>query len=131
MSYIFYNPNPAGKLVGDCVVRAISRVENLTWEESFTRLVAEAFSLYDLPSSNYVWGAYLKSKGYVRKNLPDTCPDCYTLRQFCKDHPNERCIVATGTHAVAVIPPGDIWDSWDSSDEIVTYYWVKEENKNG
>lgn len=112
-------------MVGDCVIRAISKIENISWEEAFAGLVTEAFLQSDMPSSNYVWGSYLRSKGYVRKNLPDTCPDCYTLKQFCLDHPNGKYIVATGTHAVAV--DTHIYDTWDSSDEIVTYYWEKEE----
>lgn len=83
-----------------------------------------------MPSSNYVWGSYLRSKGYVRKNLPDTCPECYTARQFCNDHKNGRYIIATGTHVIAVDKPGNLYDSWDSSDEVVTYYWEKKEEEN-
>ena len=122
--FVFYNPNPAGKLVGDCVIRAISKVEGQSWEDTFVGIVAESFKLCDMPSSNYVWGSYLKSKGYARKNLPDTCPDCYTVRQFCEEHPDGKYIVATGTHAVAVVK--NIYDTWDSSDEVVMYYWEKE-----
>ncbi len=132
MGYVFYNPNPAGKFVGDCVIRAISKTENISWEQAFIDIVLEAYNLYDMPSSNYVWGSYLKSKGYVRKNLPDTCPDCYTARDFCNEHrDNKKYIIATGTHVIAVGPNGNLYDSWDSSDEIVTHYWEKEENKNG
>ena len=122
--FVFYNPNPAGKLVGDCVIRAISKVQNISWEDAFVGITAEAFKLCDMPSSNYVWGSYLKSKGYIRKNLPDTCPDCYTVKQFCDEHQNGKYIVATGTHAVAVVK--NIYDTWDSSDEVVMYYWEKE-----
>ena len=122
--FVFYNPNPAGKLVGDCVIRAISKVEGQSWEDTFVGIVVESFKLCDMPSSNYVWGSYLKSKGYARKNLPDTCPDCYTVRQFCEEHPDGKYIVATGTHAVAVVK--NIYDTWDSSDEVVMYYWEKE-----
>ena len=93
--------------------------------------MTEAFRLYDMPSSNYVWGSYLKSKGYVRYNLPDTCPECYTLKQFCEEYNQigSKFIVATGTHAVAVCD-GNYYDSWDSGDEIVTYYWVKLKGDN-
>ena len=131
MSFVFYNPNPQQKLVGDCVLRAISRIQGISWEQAFVELMAEAYKLSDMPSSNYVWGSYLKSKGYVRTNLPNTCPDCYRVMDFCADHPDGKYIVATGTHVIAV-DSGNIWDSWDSSDEIVTYYWKKkEEYENG
>lgn len=32
MGYVNYNPNPARNLVGDCVVRALSYVLNMDWE---------------------------------------------------------------------------------------------------
>jgi len=35
MSFIYYNPNPERKLVGDCVIRAISKVTNQTWEDTY------------------------------------------------------------------------------------------------
>ena len=129
MGYVFYNPNPGGKYVGDCVIRAISHTERQSWETTFVELMVEAYRLFDMPSSNYVWGSYLRTKGYVRRNLPDTCPDCYTLRQFCDDHPSGKYIVATGTHAVAV-ENSRIYDSWDSSDEIVSCYWEKSKEEN-
>ena len=130
MSYVFYNPNPGKKHVGDCVIRAITKTQNISWERAFVEITTEAFRLYDMPSSNYVWGSYLRSKGYRRTNLPDTCPDCYTVDDFCMDHPTGEYIVATGTH-VAAISQGNVWDSWDSSNEIITYYWEKEDKSLG
>jgi hypothetical protein len=109
-------------MVGDCVLRAISKACDCSWQDAFVGLMTKAFELSDMPSSNYVWGTYLRQKGFVRQNIPNGCPDCYTLREFCDDHPQGKYIVATGTHAVAV-DSGNIWDTWDSSDEIVTYYW--------
>jgi hypothetical protein len=54
LGYVYYNPNPAGKMVGDCVIRAISKVENKSWEDVFVELMTTAYSLSDMPSSNYV-----------------------------------------------------------------------------
>jgi len=102
MSYVFYNPNPGKKYVGDCVIRAITKTQNISWEQAFVEIITEAFRLYDMPSSNYVWGSYLRSKGYKRNNLPDACPDCYTVDDFCMDHPTGEFIVATGTHVAAI-----------------------------
>ena len=79
----------------------------------------------DLPNSNATWGAYLINKGYKRHVIPDTCPTCYTVAQFAADHPTGTYIVATGTHAVCV-KDGNIYDTWDSSQEIPTYYFSKE-----
>jgi hypothetical protein len=48
-----------------------------------------------------------------------------TVAEFSDRHPHGRYIIGTGNHAVAVVD-GDIIDSWDSSQEIVQYYFVKE-----
>lgn len=125
MSYIFKNPNPAGQLVGDCVIRAISIATKCDWETVFTRVCLQGYLMNDMPSSNAVWGAYLRTKGYRREAIPNTCPECYTLHDFCEDNPEGIFIVATGNHVVAVID-GDYYDTWDSGDELPIYYWRKD-----
>lgn len=125
MSYIFKNPNPSRKLIGDCVIRAISIAEQKTWHDIFVELMIVAYNMSDLPSSNQVWGQYLRNKGYIRYPIPNTCPDCYTVMEFAEDNKKGTFIVATGTHVVAVID-GDYLDTWDSGDEVPVYYWVKE-----
>lgn len=38
MSYVYFNPNPSELSVGDCVIRAISKLTNLTWEQVYIEL---------------------------------------------------------------------------------------------
>ena len=84
------NPNPANNLVGDCVIRAISILTNEDWEYTFLELCIFAFSMHDMPSSNAVWGAYLIDLGYKRYVIPNVCPACFTVRQFCNTHPKGK-----------------------------------------
>lgn len=35
-----------------------------------------------MPDANEVWGGYLRSLGWIRGAIPDTCPDCYTVADF-------------------------------------------------
>lgn len=81
--------------------------------------------MHDMPSSNAVWGSYLRGQGYHRESIPNSCPDCYTITQFCNDHRYGSYILATGTHVVAVVN-GDYYDAWDSGNEVPVYYWTKE-----
>lgn len=78
----------------------------------------------DIRHANHVWGTYLRNNGFKRFNLPDLCPDCYTVRDFCSDHPTGTFVLATGTHVIAVIN-GNYYDSWDSGMEIVAYLFKK------
>ena len=124
--FIYTNPNPVNNLVGDCVIRAISILTNKDWEYTFMELTTFAYSMYDMPSSNSVWSAYLMSQGYDRYVIPNTCPDCYSVKQFCEEHPHGKYLLATGTHVVTCID-GDYYDTWNSGDEIPIYYFTKEE----
>lgn len=122
--YIYYNPNPDNKYVGDCVIRAISKLMGMRWEDVYIDLSMQGFSMHDMPNSNSVWGKYLRLNGYKQCSLPDTCPDCYTIKEFAIDHPVGEYLVATGTHVVAVID-GDYYDTGDSGSEVPIYYWRK------
>lgn len=119
------NPNPANNLVGDCVIRAISILTDKSWDYVFDTLCDKAHSMYDMPSSNSVWSAYLLDRGYRRYIIPNTCPNCYTVRDFCIDNPIGEYLLATGTHVITIID-GDYYDTWDSGDEVPIYYFKKE-----
>ena len=118
------NLNPSGKRTGDCVVRAIAKATGSTWESTYIELVMEGYADHDMPSSNAVWDKYLRENGFERHLIPNECPMCYTVKQFCKDHPNGMYVLATGSH-VLVADKGDYYDTWDSGDEVPIYYYVR------
>lgn len=118
------NLNPDKKRVGDCVIRAIAYALQCTWEHAYIELMIEGFTEYDMPSSNMVWDSYLRKHGFYRYVVPNSCPECYTVRDFCKEHNEGVYILATGTH-VLVAHNGDYIDSWDSGDEVPIYYYKK------
>jgi hypothetical protein len=85
--YIKYNPNPVStRNVDDCVVRAITKALNIDWETAYALLANNGFLMGDLMNSNLVWGSVLRQYGFKRSSIPNTCPDCYTISDFCKDH---------------------------------------------
>lgn len=93
MGFIYYNPNPKDKLTGDCVIRAISIAENVSWDETFLGLMMKCFEIKDMPSDNAAWNEYLQDLGYRKYIIPDTCPDCYKLSDFVHDHPKGVFII--------------------------------------
>ena len=125
MGFIHYNPNPDGKYVGDCIIRALTILLNDTWDNVYIDLSMVGFYIHDMQNSNAVWGEYLKLNGFKQYPLPDTCPNCYTVKQFCIDFPEGVYMVATGSHVVAVID-GNYYDTGDSGNEVPIYYWRKE-----
>ena len=124
--FVSYNPNPVGLKVGDCVVRALSKALGQKWEETYIDLCVEGCLRCDMPSANAVWGAYLRRKGFERDIVPNSCPDCYTVEDFCADHPNGTYILALDGHVVSVVD-GQYFDTWQSGREVPIYYWHRKE----
>lgn len=123
--YIYANPNPvAGNRTGDCVVRAIALALDMSWDDVYDDLCLIGKEMGDWGNKNEVWGAYLKQHGFRRYAIPNTCPDCYTVKDFCLDHPRGTYILGTGTHVVCT-KDGNHLDAWNSSDECPVFYWEK------
>ena len=123
--FVYCNPNPYWQKTGDCVIRAIAIATNQDWDSVYTGLAFQGFVLKDMPSSNYVWGEYLRSKGFKRVSLPNACPQCYTVNQFADDHPYGIFVLGTGTHAITLID-GCVYDIWDSRNEVPDYYYKED-----
>ena len=123
--FIRFNPNPNGLYVEDCVIRAISIATGKSWDDVFIHVCLQAFVMKNMPSVNKVWANYLYSIGFTKFDLPNICPDCYTIRDFCYENPDGIFILATGSHVVAAIN-GDYYDAWDSGDEMPISVWRRE-----
>ena len=124
--WIQFNNNPTGRMVGDCAVRAISKALDIDWENAFAMIAANGYAMGDMPSSDSVWGAVLRQNGFYRQSIPNSCPECYTAADFARDNPRGVFVLGFGGH-VATIVDGDIYDSWDSSNEIPVYVWYRKE----
>lgn len=121
--YIHFNANPVAQRGEDCTVRAIAKVTDKTWVESFLNICLYALVSFDMPSANHVWGSYLYDMGYRRHMVNEMNS---TVKDFARTHPQGRYILALRGHIVAVID-GDYYDTWDSGDEIPVYYWERSE----
>ena len=122
MSYEYYNSNPNNRRASDCVIRAISKVMNKAWEAVYMELTSKGMEYHDMPNSPNVIEKYLVMQGFEKKMLRNICPECTTVAEFAEDHSHGRYVLITEGHAVAVIN-GTYYDTWDSGDEVVIYYF--------
>lgn len=127
MSYAYYQPNPAGKSVGDCTVRALSKALGQTWEETYVGLALEGFMRGDLPNADSVWGPYLQRQGFRRHFIPDDGLGGYTVADFAADNPQGIFILSMPGRHVVTVADGTAFDSWDSQNECPSYFWCKED----
>lgn len=122
--FVPYNANPRRRSVIDCTVRAIATALDTDWDDAYIKLCVKGFVIKNMPSANEVWHELLEDNGFVRHSIPNTCPHCYTVIDFCNDHPFGLYILGTGSHVITVIN-GDYYDNWDSGDEIPIFYWER------
>lgn len=120
--WIKCNINPLKKVVGDCVIRAVGVATDQPWIDVYDAVCETGREEKDMPSSDAVWGLYLFRQGFEPFILPRRCPQCVTVKAFCSMYPKGTYIIGTGSHAVCVID-GDYYDSWDSGNQIASYYW--------
>lgn len=116
------NPNPLGRQTGDCVVRAIAIATDSSWRDTYRELCRIGEREADLPNSNLVWHMMLRELGARQFLLPESCPDCITVRAFCERYQDGVYIIGTGEHAVCCID-GDWYDSFDSGSMTPSYFW--------
>lgn len=125
--WIEWNPNPAGRRVGDCAVRAVAKALDTDWETAYAMLATNGFLMGDVISADSVWGATLRQHGFYRKAISDSCPDCYTTEDFCRDNPIGTFVLGFGGH-VATVKNGNLYDSWNSSNEIPQFVWYRKDD---
>lgn len=71
MAYKYYNPNPSRKNAGDCVIRALCAALGESWQAVYTALSVQGYKMHDWGNSDPVWGAYLRSRGFVRRAIDE------------------------------------------------------------
>lgn len=123
MPYGHYNPNPKNKHTSDCVIRAVSKVFHISWDEAYMMLSAKGFTEKSVLTDDEVWSKLLSSNGFRMYPLINSCPDCYSVSAFANDHPAGAFIVKTPGHVVAV-ENGVYYDTTDSGSEVPIYYWA-------
>lgn len=125
--WVKFNNNPAQRMVGDCAVRAVSVALGVDWETAYNLIADAGFNMADMPSSDGVWGAVLRQNGFYRSTIENRCPDCYTAEDFARDNPHGVFVLGFGGH-VATVVDGDLYDAWDSSQEIPVYVWYRKDD---
>lgn len=122
--WIKTNLNPVGNRVRDCVQRAIAAALDVDWDTASDMIYDMAKGMGTTTDDDNAWGAVLRRAGFYRAIIPNTCPECYTTADFCRDHPRGVYVLKMPEHVATVID-GKLLDTWDSSREIPVYYWYR------
>lgn len=122
--YEYYEPNPVRTGAIDCSTRALSKALNVSWEKAYLMKTLNGLLMGNEGVADEVWGSVLRQHGFRRESIPNTCPDCYTVADFCEDHPHGTYVVKSENHAAAIVD-GILYDSFNSGNKVPSFYWVK------
>lgn len=123
--FVYANPNPVARRVTDCSIRAVCLALGLDWDHAYLLIALQGMWMGDMMDVNDVWGSVLRQAGFQKVNLEEECPGCYTVADFCAEN-RGVAVLGTRRHVVTAID-GDWYDTWDSGDEPVKFYWYRKE----
>ena len=128
----YYQPNEKDHKdkVGDCQIRALCKVLELSWVEAFDLTIPicrelQTYTMFDcdyektreaMDKLGFCYTGITNKKGTTRP----------TVWKFAKDHPNGRYIVKVAHHIVAVVD-GKYYDTWDSGYKSLYGFYTLEE----
>lgn len=112
----YYNANALGNKVNDCVVRAISKAEGKSWDETYSELseIAQAEGIL-LDDVNFV-------ENYLDKRYIRACHYSKMVGEFMNEHKKGTFLITMEGH-ITVIVDGVLYDTFDCRDRRMWCAW--------
>ena len=112
----YYNANPYGNNISDCVIRSISVLTNRNWHDVYDELSDLAGDVGLLFSNvNFV-------EDYLDKRYPRECHYSKTVGEFAKEYPYGKYAITMDNHITSLVN-GDIIDTFDPSNRVMRCCW--------
>ena len=128
--YQEFNPNPLGKEIGDCQIRALCAVTGKSWYEiydilvDYGRKIACPFFWND-PNNSYHSDLF----GMIRHRLKrEKGKKAMNVETFCKEHPKGKYILSMAHHSMGIVDGKyyELYAGWENR-TVYTYWEYKEE----
>jgi hypothetical protein len=115
----YYNLNPNGEKVSDCVTRAISLASNISYSTIRSKLRSTA-RLLDCPKLCPTCYGFLIQQ--VLGGIPKNCMGM-SVGEFADLHPNGTYLIRIQGHLTCVKEPSTVWDIWDCRAKMCDLAW--------
>ena len=117
--FVYYNANPNGYHIPDCVIRAISTATGLSYYDVIYKLKLNG-TMFQCDELSVRCYEKLLDLDF---NLPHYVGHRQTAGYIAEDFPDNILILRMEGH-LSISMYGDIYDIWDCSEEIVTDFWI-------
>ena len=129
-NYVYYQPNKKDlkDRYGDCQIRALCKVLDLSWLEVYDLMVSacrkeQISSIFSCPVD--VRNRVMNSLGFKYTGISNKKGSKRpTVKQFAKQHPVGKYICTVANHVVACVD-GKFYDTWDSGERSLYGYYEK------
>ena len=112
----YYNANARGNFVNDCVIRAISKAERKSWDETYEELsdIAQEEGIL-LDDVNFV-------ENYLDKRYKRACHYSKTVGEFAEEYTKGTFLITMQGHITVAID-GIIYDTFDCTNRRMWCAW--------
>ena len=125
----YYNCNPHNQRTDDCVIRAIAAGTGDSWSKVLQDLTTYMLNDGHMLNTPELYGKYLKDHGWVKQKQPvKSNGQKMRVYEFLKKFKG-YAIAHAGTGHVTYLAEGNVYDIWDTSNEIVGNYWTYKGDK--
>lgn len=119
--FVYYNVEPDGESLPDCVIRAISTALNIPYYE-VVDMLAENGRFYDCDA--ICIDCYSKLLTHDL-DLPHYIGNDAPVQQIADDFSDCVVLIRIRGHLTCAVY-GKIYDTWDCSDRLCTDFWIVE-----
>ena len=125
INFVKENVNPSGRVVGDCVVRALVKASGRGWDHIYRELCDIGFKLKCMPNDMEAVVEWLKINGFkegVIKVVKGSKRP--TVGGFLKERSQGVFVLRVANHLTVGVN-GVLYDLWDCREKCVYKYWYK------
>ena len=129
MNFKRENVNPKGIKTGDCVVRALARANNISWEVAYLELSDIGLRKFRMPNDKQTYETWLKQHGWIKQKMPVWYDafgnrNRYTVKALADEYPDIKMIISVARH-LTYVENGVLIDAWNCERSYVGNYWIK------
>lgn len=111
--FTFYNANPHNRITTDCVIRALSKVLEIPYNQVVMDMAELQCKTGFDPSTPNTYTKYLQQHGWMKyPQLKHDDGTKYSTKEFVDTHPKGTYLLNLANH-LTVLKDGKIYDIWD------------------
>ena len=117
--YEYYNANPYGNDISDCVIRSLSVLTNRSWTDVYDELTDMAGDV------GLMFDRVEFVEDYLDDRYPRECHYSKTVGEFAREHPLGKYAITMNGHITALID-GRLIDTFNPSNRVMRCAWLIE-----